>query len=117
MKSKPVSLTVFPWLWANLGKTCTAGLTGTDTRALIAAVHVIELYSVDPIRAVAQAFGVIVSRMQPEFQPLAYHAIAHVMDWNHRAEIWALTGLDLPRHLPSCVNEPGGWNGWGNPTT
>lgn len=107
MKQKQVCETVFPWLRANLGKHSLGCLTGTDTRALRAAIQVIELYAYDPIRAVAQAFGVIVSRMQPETQWLAFHSIAHVLDWSDREKVWTLAGLDLPRlDTPRCLNEP-----------
>ena len=45
--------------------------------------------------------------MQPSTQELAYHAIAHVMDWSDRAELWIKAGL--PEFATrQCSFEPGG---------
>jgi hypothetical protein len=107
MKYQPHSVTIFPWLRSNLGRRCLAPLTGCDTRALRAAVEIIELYSYDPAPSVLEAFGAIVRRMQPSTQELAYHAIAHVMDWSNRSELWVKAGL--PEFGPQkCSFEPGG---------
>ena len=104
-KSKPCCAALLPWLRANLGNGCTAPLTGTDAKALTAAVHIIELYSYHRQQTVLEAFGRIVECMQPHTQSLAYHAIAHVMDWGDRAEVWTLAGL--PEFVPSrCAFEP-----------
>ena len=43
MKQKPKCETLLPWLKANLGKHCLGPLTGTDAKALAAAVQTIEL--------------------------------------------------------------------------
>jgi hypothetical protein len=108
-KAKPPSVTVQAWLRANLGPRCLAPLTSVDARALAAAVQIVELYAYDRAPEVLEAFGQVVARMQPHTQQLAYHAIAHVMDWNDRRTIWDLAGLPLP-HLPlaRCAFEPGG---------
>lgn len=92
-KPEPPSKTVFPWLRANLGKNCLAPLTGTDARALRAAVEIIDLYSVDRDLDVIKAFGIIVLRMQPHCRQFAFHAIAHVLDWGDRRSIWIDSGL------------------------
>lgn len=105
--NKPHCQTVIPWLKVNLGKKCLAPLTSTDTKALMAAVQIVELYAYDCHRDVLQAFGDVVLRMQPHCRELAYHAIAHVRDWPDRAEMWAaadLPGIDRPR---VCAFEPG----------
>lgn len=68
-------------------------LTGTDWKALRAAVHIAELYAYDSDPSVIAAFGLIVSRMQPSTYHLAYHAIAQVTDWGFRARIWVAAGL------------------------
>lgn len=105
---KPVSVTVLPWLKANLGKRCLAPLTGTDARALLAAAQCIELYSVARQPEVLQAFGTIVLCMQEHTRELAYHAIAHVMEWPDRAGVWNQAGLQ-PIIIPRvCSYEPGG---------
>ena len=93
MRQKPACETIRPWLKANLGKHCTGALTGTDNRALDAAVQIINLYSYDPGPEVVEAFGLVVRRMQPSTQYLAYHAIAHVTDWSFRHELWVAAGL------------------------
>lgn len=95
---KPASQTIYAWLKANLGPKCLAPLTGQDAKALLAAVQTIELYSYDRNPAVIDAFSLIVRRMQPQCQELAYHSIAHVMDWSDRATIWQ--GAELPHFAP-----------------
>jgi hypothetical protein len=105
--TKPVAQTVMPWLRANLGDRCLAPLTGTDARALMAAVQIIELYSYHDRPEIIQAFGLVVGAMQPHCQEFAYHSIAHVMNWEDRSRIWVAAGL--PEFAPrKCSFEPGG---------
>lgn len=106
--TKPVCKSVRPWLEANLGKRCLAGFTSTDTKALDAAIHIVELYSVNPSDEVAKAFGLVVESMQPQMQEFAFHAIAHSMDWGHRFEMFVRAGLDIPSPRRSCEHEPKG---------
>jgi len=107
MKPKPFCESLRPWLRDNLGKRCLAPLTGTDARALAAAVHVIDLYSYHGDKNLLPAFAAIVRCMQPTTQELAYHAIAHVMDWSNRREFWLEAGL--PEFNPRvCAFESGG---------
>lgn len=106
--SKPVSQTVLPWLRNNLGKDCTSPLTGTDWRALAAATHVVELYSYCPNDQTARAFGDCVRQMQRSTRRLAYHAIAHVMDWSDRPTLWSRAGLESIPEAGRCSYEPGG---------
>lgn len=110
-KTKPVAETIFPWLRANLGKNCLGPLTGTDARALRAAVQIIDLYSYHRDKSVLEAFQKVVFCMQPHCQEFAYHAIAHVMDWSDRPLIWRAAELDVPEYcfVPRvCAFEPGG---------
>lgn len=103
---QPPAQTVFAWLRANCGKGCLAPLTGTDGRGLRAAVQIAELYSYHRQPEVLEAFGLVVrSSMQEECWYLAYHAIAHVMDWSDRAEVWAGAGLPEIVH-GRCAFEP-----------
>lgn len=69
-------------------------LTGTDRKALAAAVHIIELYAYSSRGDTLDAFRIVVEHMQPSTQVFAYHAIAFVMDWNDRARVWMAAGLD-----------------------
>lgn len=106
-KHKPPCQTIIPWLRANLGKNCTAPLTGTDARALSAAVQIIELYSYHSRPEVLKAFGAVVSCMQPTTRELAYHAIAHVMDWTDRFDLWLKAFGRGPEFTPRrCQFEP-----------
>jgi len=105
MKRKPVCQTVRPWLKANLGNHCLAPLTGTDAAALDAAVHLVELFSLNPNRATAIAFGATVLQMQEATRELAYHAIAHVMDWRDRSRLWELAGMEPIEFLRRCSGE------------
>ena len=100
---KPVAATVLPWLKANLGSL--AELTGTDHKALQAAVHIVELCCYAPSDPLYQAFGACVREMQPKCQRFAYHAIAHVADWGNRARWWKAAGLPIG-DFGRCKHEP-----------
>lgn len=96
---------LYQWLEANLGERCLAPLTGTDNRALQAALHVLELYAYDGDPSLLTAFRLVVLRMQRKNFGLAYHAIAHVLDWQDRPRIWI--GAGLPEFAPKrCAMEP-----------
>jgi hypothetical protein len=103
---KPASQTVASWLKSNLGKTALAATTGTDYKALLAAVQIIELYSYDRDPSLLGAFGHVVRRMQPSQYSLAYHAIAHVMDWSDRFRVWQGAGLPTDIKVRRCAFEP-----------
>lgn len=107
---KPPCVTLPSWLKANLGKKCLAPLTGTDAAALAAAVQIAQLHAYDPgDTGVCRAFRLVVLRMQPKCRFLAYHAIAHVMEWSDRARLWEQAELPpLPATLPECSFAPGG---------
>lgn len=93
-REKPVCQALSAWLNANFGKGWSAALTGTDARALPAAVHIVELMSIAGTSAsLAKAFGFVVETMQPSTRYLAYHAIAHVLDWSDRDRIWDAADL------------------------
>ena len=103
----PPACTVLDWLRANMGGRALAPLTGSDTRALRAAVQLIEQYSYDRHPSILDAFALCVMRMQPKTRELAYHAIAHPMDWSDRARLWLAAGFDT-RPVLKCSFEPGG---------
>lgn len=90
------------WLKLNLGPHCLGALTGQDTRALRAAVQIVELYQYcDDSQSCAQAFGLIVRQMQPSTRRLAFHAIAMLTEWEYRATLWELA------RLPPFSEHPG----------
>lgn len=103
-----VSKTLRPWLKHNLGKTCLAGLTSVDSQALDAAVHLVSLYAYCMSASVLQAFRLTVLQMQPSQQQLAYHAIAHVVNWDDRQRYWEQAGLPPLERVGVCAYEPGG---------
>jgi hypothetical protein len=118
--NKPKCQTLLPWLRANLGKKCLAPLTSQDAKALAAAVQIIDLYGwCDRTceASVFQAFGNIVRCMQRSTQELAYHAIAHVLDWHDRERIWKAAGLDPLDGRRLCAWEPGGSERGGRPVS
>lgn len=101
---RPTAQTVVKWLRDNgqpLG-----GLTGCDAQALRAAVQIVELYAYTRGDDLAQAFGTVVRQMQPEMRFLAYHSIAHVLDWRDRARVWAQAGLEPLGSIPECTYGP-----------
>jgi len=107
--SAPLCKSLYPWLRSNLGKRCLAPLTSCDAYALAAAVHLAELWGCTRSHDVEQAFGLVVNQMQPHTRYLAFHAIAHCLDWGHRSELWIEAGLFLKgENLGQCSFEPGG---------
>lgn len=99
------SARIVKWLQANLGKSCTAPLTGTDARALRAAVEIVELYAQKNSAGVLEAFRLVVLCMQPATRELAYHGIAMVRDWSNRDEMWAEAGLEPLACVRRCEFE------------
>lgn len=101
-----------PWLRENLGKHALAPLTGTDARALQAAVQIVECYAFEREPQLLEAFGSVVAQMQQSTQELAYHALAMVMDWSDRRAIWEPLierhGLNPLTKVHVCAYEPGG---------
>lgn len=109
---QPPAATVLDWLEANLGGQALAPLTGTDTKALRAAVQIMELYGYDRAPILCEAFGMVVCRMQSRTMWLAFHAIAHPLDWSDRAQVWRAASLppEVVRYAANhgCSFEPGG---------
>lgn len=96
---------IVDWLGFNLGTT--APLTGTDYRALVAAVAILELYSyTSNERLLVHAFYAVALTMQPTTREYAYHAIAAVLDWQDRAKIWRVAGLPAIENPMRCRAEP-----------
>jgi hypothetical protein len=84
------------WLTDNLGKGWSAPLTGQDWSALKAAAEIMGCYSYsdqEGRHCCLVAFKSMVLTMQPSCRWLAFHAIAHVMDWSTRWTIWRACGL------------------------
>ncbi len=107
-KARPYSVTVHAWLKNNLGPRCLAPLTSHDAAALLAAVQIADLWArgdCEHRRASAQAFALCVRQMQESVWHLAFHSVAHVADWGHRAELWAEAGLP-PISVPRCAFGP-----------
>lgn len=95
------------WLRANLGAGVLGALTGTDAKALAAAVHIVELFAYSPSDEILAAFAAVVRQMQPSTRFLAFHAVAKVMDWDDRERVWEGAGLEpFPAGVPECLNAP-----------
>lgn len=99
---------VLAFLNGNLGRSALAALTGTDRKALAAAVHILELYNYGGDETTLEAFRLVVLKMQRSTRELAYHAIAQSMEWHSRGEIWARAGLPPLERVAVCAAEPGG---------
>lgn len=100
--------TVLEWLHHNLPGCALAPLTGTDTKALRASVQIMELYGYDRDPTLLRAYGLVVTRMQASTRELAYHAIAHPLDWSDRPKLWLAAGLPAFEPAYKCSFEPGG---------
>ena len=107
MKERAKCETLRGWLKANLGHGCLAPCTGTDFRALDAAVQIVELYAYSPSKDLQKAFGIVVSKMQSSTRELAFHSIAHCLDWHIRRGFWMDAGLDIEevRNFRRCKFE------------
>lgn len=105
----PLCKSALPWLRDNLGKQCLGCLTGQSARALAAAVQIIGLYSYCDQEAephVLSAFRSVVMTMRPGAErELAYHAIAHVLNWSDRDLIWARAQLPPLESIRRCAYE------------
>jgi hypothetical protein len=111
MSAKHLCQELRPWLKANLGKQCLAPLTTQDDLALDAAICLLKLFNYCDSRhanEVLKAFAAAVMTMLPHNRRLAYHAIAHVMDWHNRDQIWSRCGLPEVENPGVCQHEPGG---------
>ena len=103
-REHPCCKTVWPWLrgaplddphWKGNreahGARVLAPLTGQDSSALAAFVHVIELYARSDARgrvAALRAAAALLFAPQEKTWPLFKEAIAHVLDWSDRARLW-----------------------------
>lgn len=91
------------WFAFNLG---TGALTGTDWKALRAVTAILELYAYDGHPSLLPAFRAVVLRMQDTTREYAYHAIAMVLDWHNRAQLWAQAELPPILKPMKCKAEP-----------
>lgn len=99
-----MSTDIDDWMSANLGGL--GALTGTDWRALRAAVDILELYAYDGSSTLLPAFRAVVLRMQETTRQFAYHAIAMVLEWHDRERLWALAELPAIAKPWKCKHEP-----------
>ena len=93
-----------------MGPHCLGCLTGQSSRALAAAVQLIALYSYCDGQAephVLAAFRHVVDTMEGGERELAFHAIAHVLNWSDRARVWHLAGLEPLASVRRCKFEEG----------
>lgn len=105
---KQACVTIRPWLKANLGPSALAPLTGQDSRALSVAVQALSLYSSCDYRAEVRAlsaFHSAVMCMQESTRVLAYHSIAHLLNWSDRPIIWERAGLARLENVGRCKFE------------
>ena len=99
------AITLLPWLRANLGKRVLASLAGADMPALLAAVQIVNLYAETRDFKLAYAFRLAVLKMQESTRELAYHSIAHVMEWDDRARLWEAADLEPNPSVSTCKHE------------
>lgn len=104
-KIQPPAATVLSWLRLNLPEGALGALTGTDVKALQAAVSIAYLWSFSDAPHLGLAFGAVVGAMQPSTRRFAYHAIAHAADWSHRSILWAAAGLEPIENPGRCKYE------------
>lgn len=105
-RNKSTCQSLITWLKLNLGRHHLAALTGTDSRALAAAAHILSLRGVcshNP--ALIAAFREVVLCMQPSTRELAYHAVAYLGEWDDRAKVWAEAGLPPLARVSVCDGE------------
>ena len=91
----PCCKTVSKWLTHHAGRDALAPLTGQDTRALRAFVHLVELNAhsdANGQRRALEAMRATADAMQPSTRYLAKIAIPHLMDWPDEERLWRLIG-------------------------
>jgi hypothetical protein len=104
--NKPYAATVLKWLRDNGHKL--GGLTSQDARALLASVQIVPLWGPYERNAeqIAAAWGACVREMQPSTRQFAFHAVAHVANWDDRFKLWRAAGFDeLPSPCYRCKFE------------
>ena len=89
----PAGAKIIPWLRCNLPVWFLGMLTGTDKDALEAAAGLLTLYQRTRNPEVLAGFKTCVLVMQPKAREMAYHAIAHVAEWETREQWWGRAGL------------------------
>lgn len=95
-KTQPAAATICTWLRANLGPQSLGCLTGGSSRALLASVQIIACCANCDEEAephILSAFRSVVMTMPSDQRELAYHAIAHVLDWSDRHRLWVRAQL------------------------
>lgn len=97
------------WLASNLGRESLGALTGTDTKALAAAAHILELHNYGGGPDVLDAFRIVVLHMQPQTREFAYHAVAHFGEWDARAVVWYRAGLPTLERISRCRGDRSAW--------
>lgn len=110
MRQEATVTSVMKWLRLNIGRAPLAALTGTDTRALGAAIHIIELYVRSGDDDLLDALRVVVLKMQPKCYHIVYHVPAYFQEWETRDRVWVHAGLPIDALAPCsvCQGEPGG---------
>lgn len=91
-REKPFCESSAQFLRARLNdRSALAPLTGQDSRALAAFVHLVALYGNsdgEGRRAARQAMHHVVQAMQPSTRYFAKAVIPHVLDWSDEERIW-----------------------------
>ena len=109
MANQTGSQRILKWLKGN--QIPLGALTSHDVAALFAATEIAALW----VRGdrherprSAQAFRLVVEQMQDSTKHMAYHAIAMVAEWDHRAELWRDAALPVQplASAPNCKFAP-----------
>jgi hypothetical protein len=91
-KEKPFCESAQRWVVERLkDRAAFAPMTGQDSRAFTAFVHLVELYSVSDStgrRSAIEAMTHTLRAMQASTRHLAKAAIPHVLDWADEDRIW-----------------------------
>lgn len=103
---KQPAQSILTWLRANLGPRHLAPLTSTDTAALRAIAQVAQVAAFTRLSDITPSLLPLIKLMQSHTQHLAYHAIAHSLDWSDRDRVWTACGF-TERPLSVCAFEPG----------
>lgn len=88
---KPICQRTPGWLTHHCGKHALAPLTGQDSRALQAFVHLLDLYALADEKGRCRAVIALHSTlqaMQPSVRPLAKRTIPQSLDWGDEEPLW-----------------------------
>lgn len=100
---KPPCKSAREFIAFHLGREAFAPLTGQDSRALSAFIHLLELYAVVGDGHAIEAMRAVLPAMQEKCWFIAAYAIPGVLDWGDTERLWRQIAPQRAWDLPERV--------------